>query len=84
MGKFIEPSTTGSGITFDNAVYDYSSSAVFPTNTFLAAFSYYGPTFQVESAQGASAPEPGAWILAAAGLGLLGFIRAIRASAATR
>jgi MYXO-CTERM domain-containing protein len=31
-----------------------------------------------------SAPEPGAWILVAAGLALLGFTRAIRASAPTR
>jgi hypothetical protein len=78
------PPTVGSGITFDNTVYDYSSSAVFPTNTFLAAVSYYGPTFQVESAQGTSTPEPGAWILVAAGLALLAFTRVIRASAPAR
>jgi hypothetical protein len=35
----------------------------------------------VSNVQGSSAPEPGAWILVAAGLVLLGFTRAIRARA---
>ena len=49
-----------------------------------AAGVYYGPNFDVTTTQGTSAPEPGAWILVAAGLALLGVTRAIRASAPVR
>jgi hypothetical protein len=75
--------TTGTGITFDNADYQYGSSPAFPTNTFLAATSYYGPNFDVVSAS-SSTPEPGTWIMIAAGLGWLMLSRAARAFAPAR
>jgi hypothetical protein len=83
--EFFTSTVTGAGITFNSENYLYSSSPGFPSGgVSQAAGVYYGPTFDVSTSQGNSAPEPGAWILVAAGLGLLGATRAIRAYAPTR
>jgi MYXO-CTERM domain-containing protein len=79
--EFFTSTVAGTGITFNSENYLYSSSPGFPSGgVSQAAGVYYGPNFDVATTQVTSAPEPGAWILAAAGLALLGFTRAIRKS----
>jgi hypothetical protein len=78
--EFFTSTVTGAGITFNSENYLYSSSPGFPSGgVSQAAGVYYGPTFDVTTTQ-TSTPEPGAWMLVAAGLALLAFTRAIRAS----
>jgi len=55
-----------------------------PQNDALDGNDYYGATFEVSTNVQGSAPEPGAWIMVAAGLALLGFTRAVRAFAPAR
>jgi hypothetical protein len=82
--EFFTSTVTGPGITFTSENYLYSSSPGFPAGgVSQAAGVYYGPNFDVAAAQ-TTAPEPGAWMLVAAGLALLVFTRAIRASAPVR
>ena len=68
--EFFTSTVTGTGVTFNSENYLYSSSPGFPSGgVSQAAGVYYGPTFDVSTTQ-TSAPEPGAWILVAAGLAL--------------
>jgi len=81
--EYGNPPATGAGITYVGPNYDYSSSVAFPSGGVGSpAGAYYGPTFDVSTSQGV--PEPGASIMVAAGIGLLGFTRAIRAFALKR
>jgi Domain of unknown function (DUF4082) len=74
---------TGTGITYLGPNYDYSSSVAFPSGGVSGpAGSYYGPTFDVSTTQATSAPEPGDWIMVAAGL--LAITRLRRACAPAR
>jgi MYXO-CTERM domain-containing protein len=82
--EYAGSTVAGAGITFNSDNYLYSSSPGFPTGgVSQAAGVYYGPTFDVSTTQ-SSAPEPGAWMMVAAGLGLLGLTRVIRAFAPAR
>ena len=79
--EYFTSTVTGAGIAFTSENYDYSSSPAFPSGgVSQAAGVYYGPNFDVAATQ-TGAPEPGAWMLVAAGLGLLSLTRAIRAFA---
>jgi hypothetical protein len=82
--EYFTSTVAGPGITFTSENYLYSSSPGYPSGGISqAAGVYYGPNFDVAAVQ-TSAPEPGAWMLVAAGLALLVFTRAIRASAPVR
>lgn len=82
--EFFSSTVGGTGITFNSENYLYSSSPGFPSGgVSQAAGVYYGPNFDVATGQ-SSTPEPGAWMLVAAGLALLAFTRVIRAAAPAR
>ncbi len=82
--EFFTSTVAGTSITFNSENYLYSSSPGFPSGGVSgAAGVYYGPNFDVATSQ-STTPEPGAWILVAAGLALLAFTRLIRASAPVR
>jgi hypothetical protein len=73
--EFYTSVATGTGITFNFENYDYASTPTFPSGgVSQAAGVYYGPTFDVQTGQ-STAPEPGAWMMAATGLSLLGVAR---------
>ena len=83
--EYANAPVSGTGIAYTGPNYGYASAPAFPTGGVgSVAGTYYGPTFDVSTSQGSAAPEPGAWIMIAAGLGLLGFTRAVRAFAPAR
>ena len=82
--EYFTSTVAGTGITFNSENYLYSSSPGFPSGgVSQAAGVYYGPTFDVAAGQ-STTPEPGAWMLVAAGLALLALTRIIRAFAPAR